>query len=209
MLTTTFLTIGIAILIVWNICLVKRGKYQNKEIEQLELAALLQVFEQNMVVILDKDYNYLNFSKQFSERIKKESNQTLKKGMNVKDIFLDSLNRAKLQEELSQVKKGVVFSAVHECKNNICSYFYEVTYSPLLNNAQNHYGTIIFITDISQTIKNYEEINKLKDQLATSKKMEVLGLVAGGVAHDLNNVLSGLVSYPDLLLLDLEKDTPC
>ncbi|MCP3901658.1 MAG: response regulator [Desulfobacteraceae bacterium] len=38
--------------------------------------------------------------------------------------------------------------------------------------------------------------------------MESLGLLASGVAHDLNNVLSGLVSYPDLLLVDLPKDSP-
>ena len=37
--------------------------------------------------------------------------------------------------------------------------------------------------------------------------MEALGLLAGGVAHDLNNVLSGIVSYPDLLLLDLPQDS--
>lgn len=40
------------------------------------------------------------------------------------------------------------------------------------------------------------------------KKMESLGMLAGGVAHDLNNVLSGIVSYPDLLLSDLPKDSP-
>lgn len=33
--------------------------------------------------------------------------------------------------------------------------------------------------------------------------MESLGLLAGAVARDLNNVLSGIVSYPDLLLMDL------
>ena len=38
--------------------------------------------------------------------------------------------------------------------------------------------------------------------------MEALGLMASGVAHDLNNVLSGTVSYPDLMLLELEQDTP-
>jgi CheY-like chemotaxis protein len=38
--------------------------------------------------------------------------------------------------------------------------------------------------------------------------MEAIGTLAGGVAHDLNNVLSGLVSYPELILLDLPKDSP-
>jgi len=37
--------------------------------------------------------------------------------------------------------------------------------------------------------------------------MEALGLLAGGVAHDLNNILSGIVSYPDLLLMDLPEDS--
>jgi CheY-like chemotaxis protein len=37
--------------------------------------------------------------------------------------------------------------------------------------------------------------------------MESLGLLAGGVAHDLNNVLSGIVSYPELILMDLPGDS--
>ncbi len=48
----------------------------------------------------------------------------------------------------------------------------------------------------------------LQDELARSKKMEALGLLAGGVAHDLNNVLSGMVSYPDLILADLDPKSP-
>ena len=38
--------------------------------------------------------------------------------------------------------------------------------------------------------------------------MEALGLMAGGVAHDLNNILSGIVSYPELLLMDLPQVSP-
>jgi CheY-like chemotaxis protein len=38
--------------------------------------------------------------------------------------------------------------------------------------------------------------------------MEAIGFMAAGIAHDLNNILSGIVSYPDLILMDLPKDSP-
>lgn len=48
---------------------------------------------------------------------------------------------------------------------------------------------------------------KLERKLHQAQKMEALGLMAGGVAHDLNNILSGLVGYPELLLMQLPKDS--
>jgi signal transduction histidine kinase/ActR/RegA family two-component response regulator len=51
-----------------------------------------------------------------------------------------------------------------------------------------------------------EERRKLQDKLARSRKMEALGLLAGGVAHELNNILSGIMTYPELLLMDENLD---
>jgi PAS domain S-box-containing protein len=65
-------------------------------------------------------------------------------------------------------------------------------------------GTYI---DISPAKAAEQEKNELREQLNRSKKMEALGVLAGGVAHDLNNVLSGIVSYPDLLLQTLPSDS--
>jgi two-component system, cell cycle sensor histidine kinase and response regulator CckA len=48
----------------------------------------------------------------------------------------------------------------------------------------------------------------LEAEYQKAKKIEAIGMLAGGVAHDLNNVLGGIVGYPDLVLTKLPKDSP-
>ncbi len=56
--------------------------------------------------------------------------------------------------------------------------------------------------------KKTEKLMRAERKLLHAQKMEAIGTLAGGVAHDLNNILAGLVSYPDLLLMDLSEDSP-
>ena len=65
-----------------------------------------------------------------------------------------------------------------------------------------------FGIDITERKQAEEALRKSEDRLARSKKMESLGLLAGGVAHDLNNILSGIVTYPELLLMNLPENSP-
>jgi len=71
-------------------------------------------------------------------------------------------------------------------------------------NITHYEGLVVNITD---SLLAAEALRQNEEKLARSKKMESLGLLAGGVAHDLNNVLSGIVSYPELLLLDLPEES--
>jgi signal transduction histidine kinase/CheY-like chemotaxis protein/HAMP domain-containing protein len=64
------------------------------------------------------------------------------------------------------------------------------------------------VRDITEKVTAAASEQRLLEQLQQAQKMEAIGMLAGGVAHDLNNVLSGVVSYPELILMDLPADSP-
>ncbi len=64
---------------------------------------------------------------------------------------------------------------------------------------------VCVIRDISERVRSEKERLDLQKKLAKANKLSALGLMAGSVAHDLNNILSGIVSYPDLLLMQMNE----
>jgi two-component system cell cycle sensor histidine kinase/response regulator CckA len=88
------------------------------------------------------------------------------------------------------------------------TFWTEVTASFLVGKDLQPEGILGVTRDITDRHRALMEKEDLQRKLDRSKKMESLGLLAGGVAHDLNNVLSGIVSYPDLLLMDLPEGSP-
>jgi len=80
--------------------------------------------------------------------------------------------------------------------------------SPILDRAGKIVGFRGLVRDISERQKAERQRQELEEQLQRAQKMKAIGTLAGKVAHDLNNILSGIVSYPDLLLLDLPQGSP-
>jgi signal transduction histidine kinase/CheY-like chemotaxis protein len=62
--------------------------------------------------------------------------------------------------------------------------------------------------DIEERTRSEEERKLLEEKLQLARKMELIGKLAGGVAHDLNNTLGSIVGYPDLLLEELPLESP-
>ncbi len=64
---------------------------------------------------------------------------------------------------------------------------------------------IISVLDITERKMAEEERRSLEERLNRAEKMEALGQMAGGVAHDLNNVLGVLTGYSELLLAEIPE----
>ncbi|MFH2036027.1 MAG: response regulator [Candidatus Zixiibacteriota bacterium] len=80
--------------------------------------------------------------------------------------------------------------------------------SPYLGENDNISGGIIIFSDTTNANKINEERKQLQIQLEKARRMESIGILAGGVAHDLNNILGPLVAYPEMILMKLEQDSP-
>lgn len=76
----------------------------------------------------------------------------------------------------------------------------DVVYTPYRMTGNKISGCVVNSRDVTDR-------HELELKLENAQKMEFMGTIAGGVAHDLNNILTGIVSYPELLLMQLPKDS--
>ncbi|MGA7105155.1 MAG: ATP-binding protein, partial [Candidatus Deferrimicrobiaceae bacterium] len=72
--------------------------------------------------------------------------------------------------------------------------------APIFNLRMEVTGTTGLARDITERKRAEEEKRILEERLNRAEKMEALGILAGGVAHDLNNVLGVIIGYAELVL---------
>ena len=62
------------------------------------------------------------------------------------------------------------------------------------------------LTGLIHVVRDVTDSKRLEEQLLQSQKLEAIGKLAGGVAHDFNNILTAIVGYADLTLRKLPPD---
>jgi len=119
--------------------------------------------------------------------------------INVADLYQNSYDRKKFIERIQET--GFVKNQELLLKKKDGTPFIGSVTTVAVNDEK---GDVKYYDGVMEDIT---ERKKLEKQLQQAQKMEVIGTLAGGVAHDLNNILSGILSYPELLLMDLPEDS--
>jgi PAS domain S-box-containing protein len=79
---------------------------------------------------------------------------------------------------------------------------------PLRNEADETIGVLGIYEDITERKHEEEEKTKLEAQLQQAQKMESVGRLAGGVAHDFNNMLGVILGHAELALMKMDPSQP-
>ena len=180
---------------------IKKSKAEQKKAEEgrVRLAtAIDQMSETVMISDPEGSIQYVN------PAFEKTTGYTSEEAIGQHPSFLSSgkQDQAFFKNMWATLQQGEVWSGHFINKKKDGSLFEEeASISPVKNNEGQITNFVAVKRDVTRELL-------LEKQLHRSEKMEAIGLMAGGVAHDLNNILSGIISYPELLLLDMPEDSP-
>ena len=123
-------------------------------------------------------------------------------GRTISEVWGEAIFREKIKPRLDQsfsgqtvrYQDGFIFAGIGRR-------FMDVSYFPIFNKEGNVEGVVLNSRDITET-------RKLEEHLMQSQKIESIGTLAGGVAHEINNPINGIMNYAQLILDGMEPKNP-
>ncbi|MBN2724297.1 MAG: PAS domain S-box protein [Deltaproteobacteria bacterium] len=119
------------------------------------------------------------------------------------DLYLNPLDRTKILTE--QLNTSTMSHYVNEYKKADGSVFSANLYLKKIMDKDSKIYLLGIVEDITTKLKIKEEKEKLESQVIQAQKMEGVGRLAGGLAHDLNNLLVPILGFSELLIDDCNE----
>ncbi|HJV48956.1 MAG TPA: PAS domain S-box protein [Geothrix sp.] len=107
------------------------------------------------------------------------------------------------------LKAGRVWEGrFHNRRKDGSLYWEQAKISPLRNDQGRITHFVAVKEDVTEILRREEERRQMEAQMAQSQKLESLGSLAGGVAHDMNNVLAAILSLASIQQMEAPEGTP-
>lgn len=125
------------------------------------------------------------------------------------DFFPPHLNEAYRQDDLHVMESGQTLEQVEENMGiDGRKTYVQVVKTPLRAPDGTVIGLQGIFWDITDRKRLEEERAMLEAQLHQSARLEAIGTLASGVAHEINNPINGVMNYADLIQSDLPEGSP-
>jgi PAS domain S-box-containing protein len=156
----------------------------------------------DVIVILDREGRIIRMNRAAKTMLDTEYSEGI--GRSVVDLLKGARIVSKPPENGDTAAQEPGFLLEMDKSGN--RYMLEVTMTPLLEESDRGTGTVLVAKDITSKVQGQEEKRRLEIQLQQAQKMEAIGTLAGGIAHNFNNLLMGIQGNASLLLLDTAPD---
>lgn len=111
----------------------------------------------------------------------------------------ETLSRGIIHEiQTGSSKLSIRADLVNFEDDSICTV--DITSARLVDDQNHQYGVVVVLRDMTSQLK-------IEEELKQRRKMESLGQLSGGVAHDFNNMLGGIIGFSELLNDIVEKES--
>ncbi len=171
---------------------------KNRQIEN-EKNQYLTVFESiyDPVVLFDKDNNVENFNSKAAETF-----------LGIHEQGIKYYGRVKTGHELKSIVDQIEYELVINKKETIFekelltadgSRNFVIKLRRLMDISEKYLGTVVIFNDVTERLSLLEEKTQIEQTMQQNQRLQSIGTLASGVAHEINNPINGIINYGQLI----------